>query len=299
MKLPAFDYASPDTVQEAVRLLAAHPDEAKLIAGGQSLLPTMAYRLAQPRLLVDLGRIKGLAGIDISESGICIGARTRWVDIDRDPRLAQAHPLLVEAIRHVAHYQVKNRGTVGGSLAHADPAAELPGIAVACDAVMRVAGPGRERLIKADDFFVGPLSTSLAHDELILDIQFPAWPKDRRWAFQEFSRRDGDFALAGIALFHDLDAAGRLRHVHIGAIGACQRPSRLSGAEAVLEGHPPEDSIIERACQAAQEEVDPTDDIHASAAYRRSLTATLLRRALRQSTGPRGSTLPPSHENRL
>lgn len=287
MKLPAFDYALPDTAEEAVRLLSAHPQEAKIIAGGQSLLPTMAYRLAQPRLLVDLGRIEGLTGIEIGDSEIRIGARTRWVDIERDARLAQAHPLLVEAIGHVAHYQVKNRGTVGGSLAHADPAAELPGIAVVCDALIRVVGPARERLIKADDFFVGPLSTSLAHDELILEIRFPAWPPGRRWAFQEFSRRAGDFALAGIALFHDLDAAGRMRHVHIGAIGACQRPRRLFQAEAALEGQAAEDSALDRACQAAQGEVDPTDDIHASAAYRRSLIATLLRRALRQSTALR------------
>ena len=284
MKLPAFEYASPESVEEAVLLLSAHPGEAKIISGGQSLLPTMAYRLAQPRLLVDLGRIASLARVEIGETEILIGARTRWADIERDPQLLQAHPLLVEAIRHVAHYQVRNRGTVGGSLAHADPAAELPGIAVACDATLRVIGPGHERTIEADAFFLGPLSTSLAQDELILSIHFPVWPKDRRWAFQEFSRRAGDFALAGIALFYDHDANGRMSNVHIGAIGACQRPRRLFQAEAALEGRLAEDAAIERACQAAHDEVDPTDDIHASATYRRSLIATLLRRALRHSS---------------
>ena len=167
MKLPKFDYASPTTVQEAVALLAAGNGTAKLLAGGQSLVPLLAFRLAAPSMLVDLGRIAGLDTIEIDDAGVHLGARVRWCDIEADARLATAHPLLAAAITHVAHYQIRKRGTVGGSLAHADPAAEMPGIAVACDAELTLVGPSGSRLVPAAAFFLGPLTTALAPDELI------------------------------------------------------------------------------------------------------------------------------------
>lgn len=282
MKLPAFDYALPASVDEAVRLLAAHPG-AKALAGGQSLLPTMAFRLAAPTMLVDLRKISELRKIEVGPHSVVIGAATRWRDIEDDPRLKAAQPLLVEAVSHVAHYQIRNRGTVGGSLAHADPAAELPGVAVACDALIRVTGARGSRTIEAEKFFTGALSTTLADDELIVELRLPAWPAARRWAFTEFSRRRGDFALAGIAAFYDLNERGEAVNAHIGVIGACTRPHRVAAAEDALNGTRLDKSAIEKAARALEEALDPPGDLHAPAAYRRSLAGTLLERALEKT----------------
>ncbi len=190
----------PAASQHAVALLAEHGDDAKIIAGGQSLMPMLAFRMATPKLLVDIGSIAALRRIAIDERGVTLGALVRWCDIEKHAELARAHPLLVEAVRHVAHYQIRNRGTIGGSLAHADPAAELPGIAVACDAEIEVVGPKGSRTIAAADFFVDSLTTALAADEMIVSMRLPAWKSGRCWAFEEFARRRGDFALAGVAL---------------------------------------------------------------------------------------------------
>jgi aerobic carbon-monoxide dehydrogenase medium subunit len=282
MKLPAFDYAVPTSVDEAVKLLAEHPG-AKPLAGGQSLLPTMAFRLAAPAMLVDLRRIDGLGKIEIGETHTGLGARVRWRDILDDARLKAAQPLLVEAVSHVAHYQIRNRGTVGGSLAHADPAAELPGIAVACDAQIVTRSPRGERIFKAERFFTGALSTALADDELIVALRLPAWPRSRRWAFQEFSRRRGDFALAGVAVYYDLEERGQANNAHVGVIGACTRPHRVGRAEDVLNGKALNHSVIVEAAQAMQGALEPPGDLHASAAYRRSLAGALLERALERT----------------
>ncbi|HUB96028.1 MAG TPA: xanthine dehydrogenase family protein subunit M, partial [Stellaceae bacterium] len=277
-----FDYRSPDTLAEAMALLASHAGEAKLLAGGQSLMPVLNFRLATPSLLVDLGRVPDLDGIAIGEDGVRIGAMVRWRAIERDPRLAAAHPLLKEAVSHVAHYQIRNRGTAGGSLAHADPAAELPGIAVACDGEIAIVGPKGARTVKAADFFIGPLATVLAEDEIITALALPPWPKERRWAFLEFARRRGDFAMAGIALFYDRDG-GHARNAHVGVIGAASRPHRLGKAEARINGSTLDDAAILAAARAAAAEVDPPEDFHASAAYRRNLVEVLTERALRRA----------------
>jgi carbon-monoxide dehydrogenase medium subunit len=287
MKLPAFEYACPATLSEAVALLAASGGTAKAFAGGQSLLPTMAFRLATPSLLVDLRKVPGLDRIDIREDGVLLGARVRWRDIQDDARLLQAHPLLCAAISHVAHYQIRNRGTVGGSLAHADPAAEMPGIAVACDAELTLVGPAGARKVPAGKFFLGPLSTALADDELIVEVRLPSWPSARRWAFEEFARRRGDFALAGVAVHYDLDQAGRASSTHIAVIGACHSPHRVAAAEAALDGKAVSAQTILAAAKAASAAADPPEDLHASAAYRRSLVGTLLERALERAAGIR------------
>jgi aerobic carbon-monoxide dehydrogenase medium subunit len=284
MKLPAFDYASPATIEEAVALLAARSGKAKIISGGQSLVPMLAFRLAAPELLVDLKRLQGLNRIIIGEDGVHLGAKVRWREIEDDERLKGAHPLLVEAIRHVAHYQIRNRGTVGGSLAHADPAAEMPGIAITCDAELTIVGPKGRRIDKASDFFKGSLTTSLAPDEILTDIKLPPWSAGRRWAFLEFALRRGDFAMAGVALHYEL-LEGKIADIHIGAIGVGDRPLRLHTAEVALNGQRPDDAAIENAVKAARESVDPPSDIHAPAEYRRALLGTLLARALRRSTG--------------
>ena len=293
MKLPPFDYAAPATLDEAIALLAAGRGTAKAIAGGQSFVPVMAFRLAAPSLLVDLRKVPGLGRIDIDKQGVRLGAKVRWRDILDDARLSTAHPLLQAAISHVAHYQIRNRGTAGGSLAHADPAAEMPGIAVTCDAQLVVAGTAGRRVIPAAEFFTGALSTVLGDDELIVEIRLPHWPAQRRWAFEEFALRRGDFALAGVAVFYDEDAAARAINAHIGIIGACTQPQRVAQAEAALNGKVVDATVIQSAARALSAAIDPPSDLHASAAYRRSLAGTLLERALaRASQRPTLKTLP-------
>ena len=282
MKLPPFDYACPTTLPEAIQLLASN-DDAKAIAGGQSLVPMLAFRLSQPSLLVDLRKLADLRGIRISDAGVTLGAMVRWRDIEDDERLETAHPLLKAAIAHVAHYQIRNRGTVGGSIAHADPAAEMPGIAMTCDAEIAVVGKSGTRAIQAADFFQGPLMTALTSDEIITEIRLPAWPAHRRWGFQEFARRRGDFAMAGAAVFYDPDESGRARNAHAGAIGVADRPLRLGGVEDALNGQVVDEATIAKAEAAASAMVDPPDDIHASGAYRRALVGTMVERALKNA----------------
>jgi carbon-monoxide dehydrogenase medium subunit len=289
MKLPPFEYACPTTVSEAVALLASRDGEAKALAGGQSLVPMLAFRLAAPALLVDLRKLAELRQIKISEDGVALGALVRWRDIEDDVRLATAHPLLVAAVAHVAHYQIRNRGTVGGSIAHADPAAEMPGLAVTCEAEIAVVGTSGARTIRAADFFEGPLMTALAPDELIIEIRLPAWPARRRFGFQEFARRRGDFAMAGAAVFYDEDASGQARNAHVGVIGVGDRPLRLPAVEAVLNGNTVDEATIAKAEAAASAAVEPQDDIHASAAYRRALVGTMVERALKGACAPPGS----------
>ena len=280
MKLPRFDYASPATVQEAVVLLAAGNGTAMPLAGGQSLIPILAFRLAAPSMLVDLGRIVGLDSIVIDAAGVRLGARVRWHDIEMDERLATAHPLLVAAVAQVAHHAIRRRGTVGGSLAHADPAAELPGIAVACGAELTLVGPSGSRIVPAAAFFLGPLTTALAPDELITEIRLPAWPSSRCWGFREFARRRGDFALAGVATCYDLDSEGHATDTRIGAIGVGDRPLRLTAAEAVLDGRAVDADAVAATADMAAQIVNPPDDLHGTARYRRALLATLVERAL-------------------
>jgi carbon-monoxide dehydrogenase medium subunit len=284
MKLPAFEYACPATLAEAVALLGSR-EEAKALAGGQSLVPMMAFRIASPSLLVDLRKLSDLRQITIDASGVRLGAMVRWRDIEDEARLNAAHPLLKAAVSHVAHYQIRNRGTVGGSIAHADPAAEIPGIAVTCDAEIAVTGRAGPRVIRADDFFIAPLTTALAADEIITEIRLPPWPAQRRWGFREFSRRRGDFAMAAAAVYFDVDDAGKARNTHIGAIGIGDRPVRLAAAEAEVDGKVVDVAASERAGRAASASVNPQSDIHASGAYRKSLVGTMVERALQSAAG--------------
>jgi len=282
MKLPQFEYSCPEKLTDAVALLAAHGGEAKLLAGGQSLVPILAFRLAAPSLIVDLRKLDELRRIGIAADGIALGAMVRWREILDNAELCAAHPLLAAAIGHVAHYQIRNRGTVGGSLAHADPAAELPCIAVTCEAEIAVLGASGTRIIAAADFFRGPLTTELRPDELIREIRLPPWPPQRRFGFAEFARRSGDFALAGAAVFYDPDDKGKARNAHVGVIGAADRPVRLKSAEDALNGRAVDEQTI-AAAVAACAAADPPDDIHASGAYRRVLLGTMIERALKSA----------------
>jgi carbon-monoxide dehydrogenase medium subunit len=281
VKLPAFDYAAPQTLAEAIELLAAN-DDALPLAGGQSLIPILAFRLAAPSLLVDLRRIPGLDAIAIDERGVRLGARVRWCDIEADRRLDAAHPLLADAVNYIAHYPIRSRGTVGGSLAHADTAAELPGIAVTCDAEITAVGRNGARVIAAKDFFVGPMMNALAHDELVTELRLPAWPAARRWGFEEFARQHGAFALAGIALYYDLHG-GVAANAHIGVIGASAQLQRLAAAEEALNGHAVDAATVAATAAAAAQAIDAVDDIDAPADYRRALVATLVTRALERA----------------
>jgi carbon-monoxide dehydrogenase medium subunit len=281
MKLPPFEYACPTTVSEAVALLASHGD-AKLLAGGQSLVPMLAFRVASPSLLVDLRKLAELRQIKIGDDGVTLGAMVRWRDILDDARLSKAHPLLVAAVEHVAHYQIRNRGTVGGSLAHADPAAEMPGIVVTCEAKIAAVGKSGSRVIDAANFFHGPLMTALKPDEIITEIRLPAWPTKRRFGFQEFARRRGDFALAAAMLFYDEDG-GKAKNAHVGAIGVGDTPLRLTAVEQVLNGNKIDDALIAKAEAAASAAVDPHDDIHAGGAYRKALIGVMVERALKSA----------------
>lgn len=285
MKLPDVDYVRPQTLQEAIDLLAAHGGDAKLIAGGQSLMPMLAFRLLAPTLLVDIGRLPGLDRIEITPDGVRLGALVTWRAIERHPQLAAAHPLLVAAIAHVAHYQIRNRGTIGGSLAHCDPAAEFPALVVTCNADVVVAGPGGERIVKGDDFVLGAMTTALAADEVIVAVRFPPWPAARRFAFEEFARRRGDFAMAAAAVFYDCDAGGRVVDPHVGVIGGAERATRLAAVEQLIAGKVIDQDLIAAARRTAEDVVEPSEDIHASAAYRRALVGVLIARALARCAG--------------
>ncbi len=280
MKLPPFDYVSPTSLAEATRLLAAGNGDARALAGGQSLLPAMAFRVATPGTLVDLGRVPGLDKIEMGVEEIRIGAMARWRDIEACDELGAALPLLREAVSHVAHAQIRNRGTLGGSLAHADPAAEFPAVVVTCDALIEIAGASGTRAIPAAALFVGALETSLSHDEIIVAVRFPRWPAGRRWAFREFARRGGDFALAGVIATWDPDAHGRVANAHVGVFGTGDRARRLPKTEAALNGSLLDELTILSATETAMTEVDPTGDVHGDADYRRSLVGVLLERAL-------------------
>lgn len=283
MKIPPLEYASPQSVDEVIGLLDRHGDDAKLLSGGQSLMPMLAFRVASCRILVDLRRVAGLDRITVDERGVELGARVRWRDIEHDASLKRAHPLLVEAVASIAHYQIRNRGTIGGSLAHADPAAELPALAVSCGAEIIVVGPDGRRSIAASDFFLSPLVTTLRPNELIVALRLPPWSANRRYGFKEFARRRGDFALAGAIVSYSQDSSGRIVDPQVGAFGVADTPIRLAKAEAALRGAFPDDETFSKAAVDGIVGLKARTDIHADSDYRTGLLETLLVRALEAS----------------
>lgn len=281
MKAPAFGYAVPASLPEALDLLAEYGEDARLLAGGQSLVPMLNLRLAAPAMLIDLNRVGCLAGIEAAaDGGLTVGAMTRERALERDPRVARSQPLLASVLPHIAHVAIRNRGTLGGSLAHADPAAELPAAALACDAVLVLERRGGRREVTAEAFFQGVFATALEGDEALVAVRFPPWPAARAWGFREVARRRGDFALAGIAAWLDRDADGRCTAARVVAIGCGDRPLRLRGAEAALIGRIPDAATVDDAAEAAHDDVEPDGDLHASEGYRREVAAVLTRRVL-------------------
>ena len=283
MKPPPFAYVAATSVAEAVAALAAHDGEAKVIAGGQSLMPMLNFRLLAPAALVD---INGIAELDFiaatDDGGLKIGALTRHATLMTAPEVAAGYPVLAEAMRHVAHLAIRNRGTIGGSLSHADPAAELPMMAVLLDAALTLEGPGGSRTVAAADFFDGALTTVLAEDELLTAVTLPPLPPGHGWGFHEFAQRAGDFALAAAAATmtaHD----GKAANVRLAVMGVGENPSRIADAEAALNGKPVDDAAIAAAVAAVRGAVDPPEDLHGSADYRRHLVGGMVERALRDA----------------
>lgn len=271
----------PASVEEALDLLARHGDEAKAIAGGQSLGPLLNLRLASPRLLVDVGRLPELQGVEVEEDGaLVVGAATRQRALERDPRVARACPLLAEALPHVGHVAIRNRGTIGGSLAHADPAAELPAVATALGAELRVRSRGGSRSLAPPELFVMPLVTSLAPDELLVSIRLPAPMPRTGYAWCELAERHGDFALAGVAAVVSLDGQGACQGVRLALAGVAGVPVDASTAAFVLVGRPPDPEALDEASARVAETCDPVSDAHAPGLYRRRLAGVLARRAL-------------------
>lgn len=274
MKPAPFRYARPRTLADTVRALADAGGEGKILAGGQSLVPMLNMRLARPSIVIDLNGVEGLDVIAPSAAGgLRIGALARHADLAASPLVRERAPLLAEASRHIGHAAIRNRGTLGGSLAHADPAAELPAAVVALDASLVVVGHGGTRMVPAADFFVGLLTTALEADEILTEIHVP--PPRGAWGFAEVARRAGDFALVGIAAVLMPGSSAR-----IVAFGVGEGPVRLRAAEAVLMGAVPKGDRAHTAGLAAREACAPSDDVHASAAYRRHLAGVLTEEVL-------------------
>jgi carbon-monoxide dehydrogenase medium subunit len=280
VKPPPFEYVAPASVEEALGELARHGDEAKLLAGGQSLIPMLNMRLVAPRRLVDLNRIRELAYVEPRDGGLAIGAMTRQRALERSALVAARVPLLAEAVRSVGHVQIRTRGTLGGSLAHADPAAELPAVAVCLDARLTVRGPAGERTVPAREFFRGLLTTALGPGEILVEAWFPALPAGTGAAWVELARRHGDYALAGVGATVTV-RDGVVAEARLALCGAGDAPVRAVAAEALLRDRPLTPERLQAAADAVRASIEPPADLHATAAYRRHLAGVLALRALR------------------
>jgi carbon-monoxide dehydrogenase medium subunit len=279
VKPAPFEYHAPETIRDVVALLAEHGDECKPLAGGQSLVPMLALRLTRFEHLVDLNRVDELAGVRRDNDTLTVGATTRQATIERSEP-ARAVPLLARAAPLIGHFQIRNRGTVGGSLAHADPAAELPAVALALDAQLEVATEAGRHTVPAADFFLGTWTTSLAPDELLTAVRFPVWDGRCGFVVDEVARRAGDFALAGVAAGLALDASGAIQRATIALFGMAGTPVRAPTAETALIGSHPDPAELREVAQLAVRDLDPPDDVHASSTYRRSVGAHLVERSL-------------------
>ena len=282
MKLPHVEYEAPRAVSEAVALLAEHQDEASVLAGGQSLIPLLALRLAQPALLIDINGIDELSGVSATDGWVAIGAMTREYLAEESGTIADAVPLLAAALPLIGHEAIRSRGTVGGSLAHADPAAELPAVARALDAEFVVRGPSGERVVPASEWFEGYLTTSRQPDELLTEVRFPAAGPGTGVSFQEVARRHGDFAMVGLATSVTL-SDGAISDARLAFAGVSDVPARAAGAEELLVGQRPSAELFDEAARRAASDIDPPSDLHGSAEYRKKVAAALVRRGLREA----------------
>ncbi len=280
MKPPVFHYVAPGSLDEAIQQLGEYGDSAKLLAGGQSLVPLLNMRLAGPDVLIDVNGVGGLDHIEAWDGGLTIGALARQSALERSHLAGDRLPLLAEAIHFVGHPTIRHRGTVGGSLAHADPAAELPAVMLALEASLVARGPRGERTIPAAEFFQGYLTTALAADEMLTEVLIPGVPPGTGSAFLELARRFGDFAICGAAATITLDENGRCSRARVALCGVGPTPLRATETEALLEGALPDAPTLAAAAERAALSVDPQTDIHGTAAYRRKMAIVMTGRAV-------------------
>jgi aerobic carbon-monoxide dehydrogenase medium subunit len=279
MKLPPVEYEAPATVAAAVDLLAEYQDEASVLAGGQSLIPLLALRLARPAVLIDINALQVLSGVSVSNGWVVVGAMTREYVAEDSETIADSVPLLAAALPLIGHEAIRSRGTIGGSLAHGDPAAELPAVAVALDAEFVVHGQSGERVIPAAEWFQGYLTTSRGADELLVEVRFPVAAPGTGVAFQEVARRHGDFAIVGLAASLTL-SEGAISAARLAFAGVSDVPLRAASAEDLLVGEMPSTELFDEAARRATDGIDPPADLHGSSEYRRKIAATLVKRSL-------------------
>lgn len=285
MKPAPFEYHAPRTLDEVLARLRQAGEDAKLLAGGQSLVPMMNLRLARPKVVIDLGRVGELDYIHEADGHLAVGTLVRQRTAERSDVVRRIVPLLAQALPFIGHATIRNRGTVGGSLAHADPAAELPAVVAALDAELVIAGPRGRRVARPSEFFVSYLTTALQPDEMLVEVRFPRVEPSTRSAFVELARRHGDFAIVGLALAVDVDGDRRCRAARVALAGVGPGPVRAVQAERCLEGSVITEVLVREASQVAAKEIDPPTDLHAPSLYRRRLTAVLLEQAAREALG--------------
>lgn len=279
MKPPLFDYRAPLTLDEAIRFLAGDAD-AMVLAGGQSLLPAMNFRVASPTILVDIQNVEGLKGLAVADGEIVIKAMTRHRELELDADVRRLNPLIAETMRHVAHIPIRNRGTVVGSLCHADPSAELPLLFVLLDGTIVARGPAGTRRIPAGEFFRSFLTTARRQDEIVIEARLPVLPDGAGWAYDEVARRHGDYALVGVGCVLALEGDGRARTVRLAACGIAERPLRLSAAESMLTGTQLAPAAVDAAVRVSAAAVTVADDMNTSASLRRRVLSGLIRRTI-------------------
>lgn len=284
MKPAPFDYYAPTSVDETCSLLARYGSDAKLLAGGQSLVPLLALRLAQPATLIDLNGVHELDYIRADDNGVAIGAMTRQRTVERSSVMRETCPLLPAAVEWIGHPQIRNRGTIGGSLVHSDPAAELPALATLLDATFTITNAqGAKRIVKPDEFFVTYLTTAVEPEEMLSEIYFPTLPAGTGWSFVEVARRHGDFALVGAAVTVALDSAGACSNARIALFGVAPTATRSPSAEQALLNQKPDEQAIAAAALEVVKDIDPPGDVHASVEYRKYVATNLVRRALTEA----------------
>lgn len=291
MKPASFEYFAPSELPEALDLLARYGDEGKVLAGGQSLMPLMNLRLARPSVIIDINRLSELDRISMTpEGGITIGALTRQRALERSPIVQEQNPMLAAALPLIGHFQIRNRGTIGGSLVHADPAAELPAVTLLLGAEFLLRSKSAVRAVPAAEFFLGYLATACEAAELLTEIRLPKWRSGEAWAVTEVARRKGDFALVGVALRAEPDESGILQNLAIVMFGVGSKPQRMEKAEAFLKGRRINTALFNELSRIIAEELEPQSDVHASSAYRKEVGGVLARRAL-ESALARGNRM--------
>jgi len=283
VKPAPFEYHAPETVADVVGLLAEHGDDAKPLAGGQSLVPLLAMRLTRFEHIVDLNRVDELFGVSADNGGVRTGAMTRQAAVETDAAVADRVPLLHLATPHIGHFQIRNRGTIGGSIAHADPASEYPAVMLALDGVAEIASTSGTREVPAAEFFESTFMTAVAPDELLVALRFSAWDQPAGFAFDEIARRSGDFALAGAAVGIGTDADGRINRAAVGMLGVGPIPLRASSVEAALLGLAASEADPAEIGRLAADDMDPIGDVHASVDYRLQAGSTLVGRVLAEA----------------